>query len=184
MRVHCDMKMYVDASLVLLPFTCINFGNNDEWIILTFFSCSTFYYPNIIFHHKGSDHEKSKSLQIKDVVKSISSSDFVQLKVIPGNKERTKSLASQPTYRTVEALYDQRNVNSPRKTHGGRHAGTIEAHRLGISQDDIKQAGGGPQNEAAWKAFICHACLRGLFLGWQGSILSHSSSFGTLSGHR
>ncbi|ORZ27810.1 hypothetical protein BCR41DRAFT_418814 [Lobosporangium transversale] len=130
--------------------------NNENW-----YACA-------LRHEDGSDHEKSKSLQIKDVVKSINSSDFVQLKVIPGNKERTKSLASQSTYRTVEALYDQHNVNSPRKTHGGRHAGTIEAHRLGISQDDIKAGGRWTAKRGRMESFYL-PCLPSRFaLGMAG----------------
>ncbi|KAG2214027.1 hypothetical protein INT45_005412 [Circinella minor] len=63
-------------------------------------------------------------------------------KVLRGRDDPEKSLSGTQQYKTAKNAFAEHDVFTTRVTHGGRHAGAIEAEALGIPFDLIKRGGG------------------------------------------
>ena len=59
-----------------------------------------------------------------------------------GRDDPEKSLSGTQQYKTAKNAFAEHDVFTTRVTHGGRHAGAIEAEALGIPFDLIKRGGG------------------------------------------
>ena len=59
-----------------------------------------------------------------------------------GREDPEKSLSGTQQYKTAKNAFAEHDVFTTRVTHGGRHAGAIEAEALGIPFDLIKRGGG------------------------------------------
>ena len=59
-----------------------------------------------------------------------------------GRDDPEKSLSGTQQYKTTKNAFAEHDVFTTRVTHGGRHAGAMEAEALGIPYDLIKRGGG------------------------------------------
>src|SRR5690349_10572803 len=80
------------------------------------------------------------TLQIKPSF--LNRNDWRLFKVLSSDRTRDKqSVSSTTQIKDVQAIFNRLRIYSTKKTHSGRHAGTLEAERLGVSLSDIKAGG-------------------------------------------
>ncbi|KAG0260349.1 hypothetical protein BG011_001950 [Mortierella polycephala] len=101
---------------------------------------------------------------------TINNEDRFQLKVLPGQADGEKSIVPQTTYHAAAKVFVQHNTTTDKKMHGGRRAGTMEAHRLAIPQYDIKAGGRWTADRGRMESFYMPSLPSNSAMGMAGSL--------------
>lgn len=103
------------------------------------FNRSNMVFFSLLF--QGQKHKEVEHLAIDNVRDALGDINWGQRSLLPSASNPLVPLVSQSTWNAVTRVFDDQNIKSSKKTHGGRHSGAIEAQRLGIPQSDIKDGG-------------------------------------------
>ncbi|KAF9117897.1 hypothetical protein BGW39_001680 [Mortierella sp. 14UC] len=88
---------------------------------------------------QNSDHPSLRGLVVEDVPLEFSKDEQDLFKMLLCPNDPTESITLQATYNAVKKLYERFHVKSSKKTHSGRHAGTVKSILLEIPNEISRQ---------------------------------------------
>lgn len=88
--------------------------------------------------------------------------------MLPSANDPYTPLVSQSTWNAVTRVFDEQGITSSKKTHGGRHSGSIEGQRIGIVKSDIKEGGRWCAERGRMESFYLSALPTNFAVGMAG----------------